>query len=647
MILLKLIVTIAFTLCLKATLAQYTLPAVIDLRNKVYSTQNIHQLNDLYRQLLAYEHNYPLDSLDVYSGRALSIARALKDENAELNAILKRFNFFSLISLHDSTNAYRTILQNRPENKVYDSSSLEIQLAFLRDDKLNSRINETIKGVYDLQRHYPDYRYLKLYSAYYLGGAFGSKGQYEESMQMYDFINTYHGLVDSIIYARVLNNVAVTALHLAETTHNDIYIDSGINSNRRSLQVALETGNLYMISQARVLRGYINIYKGNLDSAEKDILFGINLDRQTKNINYLASGLTVYATYCAVAKKMGKGIAACNEAVHLVKKYSLNNQLLVLAQFALSQNYEAANDQKNYSAALRRLLFLKDSLYYKTTNTELERLQAVYDLQATKLEVVEKEATIKRNRIISIAAILATLLIFISALLILWQFRKRQRAELKLLEERESRRLEHELAAAKEKERKRIAADLHDNLGVRANAILHNASRLGEPGQDLSLIHDNLQGMARDMLSNLRDTLWVMNLNHVTGKDISLRLKNFVQLMNRQFPNANITITGNGAPRSFSNNAAMDILMIMQEAVNNAIKHSNSPSIEIREQLQNGQWILSVTDHGAGFGEDAHNKTYSYGLIGMQERAKKNGFLLNVDSQKGIGTVVQLIVPDN
>jgi signal transduction histidine kinase len=85
------------------------------------------------------------------------------------------------------------------------------------------------------------------------------------------------------------------------------------------------------------------------------------------------------------------------------------------------------------------------------------------------------------------------------------------------------------------------------------------------------------------------------------------------------------------------------VVMIVQEAVNNAIKHAGAPAIKITSSLQNKVWQISIADNGNGFNEkEAAAKTDSYGLTNMKERAAAANISLHINSSAQNGTAIQL-----
>jgi signal transduction histidine kinase len=92
------------------------------------------------------------------------------------------------------------------------------------------------------------------------------------------------------------------------------------------------------------------------------------------------------------------------------------------------------------------------------------------------------------------------------------------------------------------------------------------------------------------------------------------------------------------------------IFYIVEEAVNNARKHANAPTIGVRlGQLEPGIALLEIVDDGVGFDVKAVNTAYdkrgSLGMVNLRERAELVNGLLNIDSAPGKGTRVQVYIP--
>jgi signal transduction histidine kinase len=213
-----------------------------------------------------------------------------------------------------------------------------------------------------------------------------------------------------------------------------------------------------------------------------------------------------------------------------------------------------------------------------------------------------------------------------------------------LMEEKKNK--QQELKEQKEKERKRIAAELHDNLGVQANAILHNSSLLGTEEENNKIVVGYLQETAKEMLLNLRETLWAMKTSDVPATDLWLRIINFMKQMGRHYTTINFALEGL-PPNDFiiPSTKALNIVLVLQETVNNAVKHAQAKTITAKSVVNNCIWQLLIEDDGKGFNiEDAKQKNDSYGLTNMQERAKSGGFIYTLQSELGKGTITTITI---
>jgi signal transduction histidine kinase len=87
------------------------------------------------------------------------------------------------------------------------------------------------------------------------------------------------------------------------------------------------------------------------------------------------------------------------------------------------------------------------------------------------------------------------------------------------------------------------------------------------------------------------------------------------------------------------------LLRIVQEALNNAARHSAASRVEVGARLRDGALELSVGDDGDGFDADAAPQAGSFGLVGMGERARLAGGSLEVSTAPGQGTRITVRLP--
>ncbi|MDX1616494.1 MAG: ATP-binding protein, partial [Candidatus Promineifilaceae bacterium] len=98
---------------------------------------------------------------------------------------------------------------------------------------------------------------------------------------------------------------------------------------------------------------------------------------------------------------------------------------------------------------------------------------------------------------------------------------------------------------------------------------------------------------------------------------------------------------------SLSDQAAISLYRILQEALTNAIKHAAANSVTVSLKHEDERIELVITDDGQGFeqGSDAMPSESGLGLTGMLERAEMLGGVLHIDSQPGKGTRIIADIP--
>jgi len=197
-----------------------------------------------------------------------------------------------------------------------------------------------------------------------------------------------------------------------------------------------------------------------------------------------------------------------------------------------------------------------------------------------------------------------------------------------------------------QQERERISRDLHDNLGAQANVLMHGTEQLQNASATDSDLINNLHITARDMMHSLRDTIWVMKSHTINASQIWFRIISFSKQLSIFYKEIKITAEGELPEKfSYSSEKSLHIVLIVQEALNNAVKHSQAKNINVTSTIENSTWIIEIKDTGKGITKNAKSKSEGgYGLNNMKERAVIAGINLRVDSNISGGTAVVLVI---
>jgi signal transduction histidine kinase len=201
--------------------------------------------------------------------------------------------------------------------------------------------------------------------------------------------------------------------------------------------------------------------------------------------------------------------------------------------------------------------------------------------------------------------------------------------------------------SARESERKRIAREVHDELGQVMTALRMDLSMLemvhGEQVPKLRSKVQTMKGLVdraiagvRQIASNLRPPALDMGL----GAAVEWLVSEFKR--NRS---TEVLLNLQGLTAGVQEDRAMTIYRIVQESLNNIAKYANATRVEVSLQHVGDSLELVVRDNGIGFDITALTGRQSFGLLGMHERALSIGSDLVVESEIGKGTFVHASFP--
>jgi PAS domain S-box-containing protein len=214
---------------------------------------------------------------------------------------------------------------------------------------------------------------------------------------------------------------------------------------------------------------------------------------------------------------------------------------------------------------------------------------------------------------------------------------ERRRAEQQLTDRR---RLLAHLVEAQERERQRIAWDVHDDTIQAMVAVDMRLQLLARklPDEHRETI-EQLDGAVRSAISRLRNLVFRVRPPGIERQGLRDSLATYL---------ADTSMVGeirNELERDPGDDAAITIFRICQEALTNVRKHARASSVAITLSTVDRGFLVRVTDDGLGL-PDLDPNAGHFGLIEMRERAEASGGWCTVTAQEGGGTVVEFWLPD-
>jgi PAS domain S-box-containing protein len=226
---------------------------------------------------------------------------------------------------------------------------------------------------------------------------------------------------------------------------------------------------------------------------------------------------------------------------------------------------------------------------------------------------------------------------------------RRRGEELLVLQTEQLRALAGRLQGVREEDRKRVARDLHDQIGQILTAIKMDMSWMGR----------HLPESASEVLARLKESIQLIDYGVKTVRTIcsglrpgvldDLGLAAAIEWQANEFASRNGVICRVSVPPvdlHHDGDRATATFRIFQECLTNVIRHAKAKSVRVVLAQEDDNIVLIVEDDGIGFCEaDLSRSLGCLGLLGMKERAQFCGGDVHISSSPGKGTTVTVRVP--
>ncbi len=316
--------------------------------------------------------------------------------------------------------------------------------------------------------------------------------------------------------------------------------------------------------------------------------------------------------------------------------------------------YEGLGDYKKALNYMDKYVFEKDSLMNIETKTKIDELDIKYETQKKEaqierqnLKILEQDFRLNRRNFIIILIVFISLLIIGIFLYIFVRFRIKKQQQINSIILAEEKRKTTEIIDAVEEERKRIARELHDGIGQNLANIKLKLLNITE-----NLAENNASNTKEEMNNAIEfiDETYkeTRNLSHqmIPKTLLYLGLVEAIEdLAEKLFHAAKIRFNfEHNLSKRFEQRIEISLFRIIQELINNIIKHAKATEVDISLLKTKDQLILIVEDNGIGLSEKQEGEK-GIGLLNIEYRAKNLGGSFNISSQENKGCSAILRIP--
>lgn len=202
---------------------------------------------------------------------------------------------------------------------------------------------------------------------------------------------------------------------------------------------------------------------------------------------------------------------------------------------------------------------------------------------------------------------------------------------------------------AQEEERKRLSREIHDGPAQMMANVLMRSNLIDrifrEKGADKALQEiQDLKVNVRNALSEVRRIIYDLRPMALDDLGITPTLKKYLSTVMEYNPGADIQFISYNNERRISSDYEVAIFRLVQESVNNALKHGKSSLIHVKIEWLRDEINVVIKDNGKGF--DTENvREGSFGIMGMKERIDLLKGTITISSSVGKGTTVLMKIP--
>ena len=446
-----------------------------------------------------------------------------------------------------------------------------------------------------------------------LGIADNQSGNYEEAKKAY------------------LEAIEIRKLHTDYRSLATLYADlafvyGNMNSDDleydyivKALALAKKSGSLQVEVQCLNFLGVYYKERGNYTKAEKYFIEAIGI---STTHGYLDRQSVLYHNLSDLYEKKGQ----MSSSLRYFKLYkSISDSILNESKFKIISELHTKYEKKNDET---RILQLRNEM----ANKELEK----------------EDIRLERNTILGTGT---TLIIILILSLVIYRIRNRKN---KVISEQKIQQLEDEknlleaqsVIVGQENERKRIAQELHDGIGVLISTAKIHFGKVLKNTKDSATL--DLVKKADKLLKDAGEEVRGISHNMMPGVLSKFGLADAIEDLFDEVADSGkveVDIDLKVMEERLPENTEVMLFRVVQEMVNNTLKYAEAKHITISAKKQNSYLHLQYTDDGKGFDEKAVLQNKSLGISGIRSRINFLKGKVQLKSSEGKGTVYLISIP--
>ncbi|MGY4537912.1 two-component system NarL family sensor kinase [Mucilaginibacter sp. UYNi724] len=474
----------------------------------------------------------------------------------------------------------------------------------------------------------------------HIGALYISWKKFDEALSYYEKAETL---------AREIGNeelVADCQNNKGTVYEQQLKYDKAIIAYKNALDVYTKMDITAKISMALSNVAIVYKFQKNYGSSLEYNLKALKLSEKTGDKWMMA------ATYNNIGNLYGEmgeyknALEYCSKSIAIAKKINAI-EIVEAAYESMADAAAKAGDYKNAFNYHKLYATTKDKFINVESTRQLSELNVKFETERKQKLIQQQQFEItRRNTTIAVIAALFAVAIIIG-IQSYRSYKLKQDCILQAAVLQQQNIATKGIIEAEEKERKRIAADLHDGVGQLFSAVRMNLSSLMDR---VVLINADEQALAEKTLAMVDESCKeVRTIAHQMMPNILLKIglasaiKDFVNKIDSL--HLKVNLEAYGLEERLEDNVEIVLYRVVQECVNNVIKHSKANRLDINLTREDDNISVTIEDNGVGFNTNDKMKFEGIGLKNIITRVEYLKGTVDISSDQNKGTLIAIYIP--
>lgn len=535
---------------------------------------------------------------------------------------------------------------------------------------------------------------------YHKAVIFSFQGRYEESLENYlKILSIYEANGDQYMVATTFNSIGIIYKNLDKLSdalnsyQQALSIFDSLNTQEDKATCLNNIGNVY--SLMKEYEQALVYYKQAL-SIDRNLGYEWGIAYQQENMATVYSelgqfrkSLQLHLSALDIRKKLGQKKEMARSLIKVgTAYYHLNSIDLSLSHLlqgiAMAEEIGAKPELRdghlNASDAYAKIgnfnkayqhqqnyIQINDSIINEEMTKQINELQARYETEKKEQEIkllhqerLIQKAELLQQTTLKNAFVIGFILLGLFIIYLIWNYKQKMKTKQliaqkneeinrqKILELQKNQRLlaMDAMISGQEKERKRIAQDLHDGLGVMLSSVQNQFSRIGDRlgNYKEAEVFDQTNSMLSEACQEVRKIAHNMMPGTLLKLGLVSALKDLC-LNTSESHDFSVDFQCFGLDHRLSEVAEVTLYRMVQEALRNISKHAQARQVIVQLMKADEQVMITIEDDGVGFDVDKAISENGMGLKNFQSRVQYLNGNVTIQSEKGKGTCIQIEVP--